>query len=106
MTKQSNLEALFESQLAGADITGYKKELRFIPDRQWKFDFAWPEQKFAVELEGAVHANGRHTRGVGFEEDCHKYNVATLLGWKVFRMTRKHVETGVAFAFVKKMLGK
>ena len=103
MRTPSSLESLFESQLLGAEITGYQREYRFSA-RAWRFDFAWPEYKIAIELEGAVHANGRHTRGTGFEDDCIKYNVALLYGWKVIRATRAHVERGIAFAWVKALL--
>lgn len=30
---------------------------------------------------------GRHQRGSGFAKDAEKYNVASYLGWKVFRIT-------------------
>ena len=103
--KPSSLESLFESQLLGAEITGYQKEFLFC-FRAWRFDFAWPKQKIAIELEGAVHANGRHTRGTGFEEDCHKYNTALMYGWKVIRATRAHVNKGMALAWVRLLLRK
>ena len=38
-------------------------EFRFHPERKWRFDFAWPEHKIAVEQEGGVWIQGRHTRG-------------------------------------------
>src|SRR5579875_2148816 len=53
----------------------------------YRFDFAWPEKKIAVECEGGHWTGGRHVRGYGFEKDCRKYNRAALLGWKVLRFT-------------------
>lgn len=67
-------------------------EHRFASPRRWRFDFAWPEQMVAVELEGGVWTGGRHTRGAGFEADCEKYNEAFALGWRVFRLTGKMLE--------------
>lgn len=64
-----------------------EKEFRFFPKRRWRFDFAIPEIKVAIEIEGGVYTNGRHTRGLGYEKDCEKYNTAILEGWKVFRIT-------------------
>lgn len=64
-----------------------EKEFRFHDKRRWKFDFAMPDLKIAIEIEGGVYTNGRHTRGVGYEKDCEKYNTALLHGWKVFRLT-------------------
>jgi very-short-patch-repair endonuclease len=54
-------------------------------------DFAWPEQKVAVEIEGGVFSGGRHTRGAGFVADCDKYNALAAAGWRLFRFTEKHL---------------
>ncbi len=62
-------------------------EYQFHPKRKWRFDSAWPEKMVAVEFEGGIWTNGRHTRGKGYENDCEKYNNALLLGWRVFRLT-------------------
>ena len=60
-------------------------EHRFHDERRWRFDFAFLEHKVAVECEGGVWSNGRHTRGKGFIEDCSKYSEAAILGWCVIR---------------------
>lgn len=63
------------------------KEYRFHPKRMWRFDYAIPEHKIALEVEGGVWTQGRHTRPKGFLGDVEKYNTATLMGWRVFRTT-------------------
>lgn len=63
------------------------KEFQFHPTRKWRFDYAIPEHKIALEVEGGVWTGGRHTRPQGFLGDIEKYNTATLLGWRVFRTT-------------------
>ena len=63
------------------------KEYRFHPKRMWRFDYAIPEHKVALEVEGGVWTNGRHIRAQGFLGDMEKYNTATLMGWKVLRTT-------------------
>lgn len=83
----SQLERTFETrwrQLGGQPL---EPEYKFHPKRKWRFDFAYPPLKIAIECEGGTWANGRHTRGVGFSRDCEKYNAAALLGWRVFRFT-------------------
>jgi very-short-patch-repair endonuclease len=60
-------------------------EYRFHPTRRWRFDVAFPKAKVAVELDGGVYTQGRHTRGAGFEGDCEKINAALDLGWVVYR---------------------
>ncbi len=71
-------------------------ELRFHPKRKWRFDWAWPEYKLAVEQDGAVHTQGRHTRGTGFIKDMEKLNAAASMGWLVLRYTPDQVRMGVA----------
>lgn len=61
--------------------------------RKWRFDFAWPDLKVAVEIEGGTFSRGggRHGRGGGHHKDCDKYNRATILGWKVLRFSSVHL---------------
>lgn len=61
------------------------KEFRFHPTRRWRFDYAIPEYKIALEVEGGVWTQGRHTRPQGFLGDVDKYNAATVMGWRVLR---------------------
>lgn len=63
------------------------KEYRFHKTRKWRFDYALPSFKIALEVEGGVWSQGRHTRPKGFLGDIDKYNMATLMGWRVFRCT-------------------
>lgn len=96
-------ENLLEAFLRAELITGWEREYHFHPTRKWRFDFAWPAEKVAVEVEGGVWSNGRHTRGSGFIEDCIKYNEAVVLGWKVIRVTTEMVRSGVAIDYIKRM---
>lgn len=70
------------------------REYRFAPPRRWRFDFAYPKRKIAVEIEGGAWTGGAHTRGKHFESDCEKYNTAVVMGWRVFRFTGGMVESG------------
>lgn len=84
----SALEARFDAmwqRIGGPDMV---PEFRFHPLRKWRFDRSHLETKIAVEIEGGIWNNGRHTRGTGFAEDALKYNQAILLGWRVFRLTK------------------
>ncbi|MCJ7928924.1 hypothetical protein [Aeromonas sp. LsrichE-8G] len=69
-------------------------ELLFHPKRKWRFDYAWEEQKLALEVHGGIHSGGRHTRGRGFVEDRAKMNEAALLGWTVIEATPEHIKGG------------
>lgn len=79
-------------------------ELVFAPPRRWRFDLAWPDRMLAVEVDGAVWTQGRHTRGSGFIEDCVKLNTATNLGWRVLRIPGPHVKDGTAIRFLREAL--
>jgi len=73
------------------EITGKEpqSEYKFHPSRKWRFDFAYPESMIAIEVEGGIWVGGRHIHPIGFEKDCEKYNEATRMGWKVFRIPPK-----------------
>lgn len=75
-------------------------EYRFTHPRKWRFDYAWPDQMIAVEIEGGIWSRGRHTRGSGFIKDMEKYNEAGKLGWRVFRFTPQQLQSGEAQAFM------
>ncbi|MDX3878143.1 hypothetical protein [Achromobacter denitrificans] len=100
----SALEERFARDLRALKVLAPQREYRFAPPRMWRFDFAWPEQRFAVEIEGGVWTNGRHTRGSGFVADTEKYNAAALAGWKVLRFTEKSVRDGSAVELVARYL--
>lgn len=63
------------------------REYRFHPTRKWRFDYAVPSYRIALEVEGGVWVQGRHTRPQGFLGDIEKYNTATLMGWRLIRTT-------------------
>ena len=78
-------------------------EYRFHSTRKWRFDFAWPGSKIALEAEGGTWTKGRHTRGKGFADDCEKYNEASLLGWNVYRFTTDMIDDGQAFTMLERV---
>lgn len=80
-------------------------EYRFHPTRKWRFDWAFREHKVAVEQEGAIWVNGRHTRGSGFVKDIEKYNAAAALGWRVLRGTPQQIASGDILPAVQQAIG-
>lgn len=77
------------------------KEYRFHPTRRWRFDYAIPEHKIALEVEGGVWSQGRHTRPQGFLGDIEKYNTAGLMGWRVFRTTPENLYKTATLKLIK-----
>jgi very-short-patch-repair endonuclease len=81
-----------------------EREYFFSPKRKWRFDFAFPDLKIAVEIEGGIWTGGAHTRGKHFESDAAKYNAAAKQGWKVLRYSTAMVERGDAINDVLEMM--
>lgn len=79
-------------------------EHRFDAIRKWRFDLAYPDRMLAIEVDGAVYAGGRHTRGKGFEGDCAKFNEAALQNWRVLRYSSGMVKRGEAVLDLKRAL--
>jgi very-short-patch-repair endonuclease len=70
-------------------------EHKFHPTRKWRFDFALPDYKLAIEIDGGAFLplGGRHGRGMGMVKDCEKYRAAADLGWRVWRFSPKCITT-------------
>ena len=94
--------ALLEIHLKAEHIP-YQREVRFHKTRRWRFDFLVGE-RLAIEVDGAVYAEGRHTRGKGFEGDCEKLNEALILGYRVLRFSTGQVRAGLAIDTIKRVL--
>ena len=80
----SNAFILITKKALGVEFV---EEHKFHPTRKWRFDYALIYAKIAIEVEGGVWSNGRHTRGKGFLGDMEKYNEATSMGWRIIRVT-------------------
>lgn len=100
----SALVDLFLFQCKAIGLPSPTLEHRFHPDRKWRLDVSWPDQKFAVEVEGGTWVNGRHSRGAGFEKDCEKYAEAIALGWRLLRVTGGMVRSGKAVEYAQRIL--
>lgn len=90
-----------------AEHVGHGKGVRARLSRaglkDWRFDFAWIEQKLAVEVEGGG-GMGRHTTAKGFRQDIEKYHQAMAMGWTVYRCDGALVRNGAAVALIDRLL--
>ncbi|MDF3837132.1 hypothetical protein P3W85_29875 [Cupriavidus basilensis] len=98
-------EEVFALHVKAAGLIAPEREYRFDAVRKWRFDFAWPARRLAVEVEGGTWSGGRHTRGAGYKADLEKYNAAATQGWTVLRFTTGQVKTGEALAVVLAAMG-
>lgn len=95
---------IFRAALKHAGLPVPVAEYRFHPTRKWRFDFAWPDALVALEVEGAVWVQGRHTRGSGFVKDMEKYNTAAGMGWRVLRVTPATLPTRTTTDLIRRAL--
>jgi hypothetical protein len=65
----------------------FVREYKFHPSRRWKFDYAIPDKKLAIEYNGIFSNKSRHLTVTGYSGDMEKINQAQLLGWRVLQYT-------------------
>ena len=102
----SDLEELLGQHIKLSGLPVPAREYRFHPRRRWRFDFAWPRYKVAVEIDGGIYNRGRHVRGSGFERDAEKRNAAVMAGWRVLHFTPRHVKSGSAVQAIEYLIRK
>jgi hypothetical protein len=83
------LEHLFASQLLVLEIAPPQREYRFMPNRDFRLDYAWPEKKLAVEVNGMVHRIKER-----FLRDTEKVAYALIHGWIVLPISGDDVRSG------------
>lgn len=84
-------EPVREYRWAALEVGGTGKGLRARLEaaglQDWRLDFAWPDARIALEVEGGVWSRGRHVRPAGFLGDVRKYNTLAMRGWTLLRVT-------------------
>lgn len=100
-----NFKAL-EQVFRGLKLATPVAEHRFHPTRKWLFDYAWPEEKVALEVEGGIwrKGGGAHSRPANIMRDIEKYNAATVLGWRVIRCTPQTLFNNLTIEMVRQLL--
>ena len=79
-------------------------EYPFCSGRRWRFDFAWPDQKVALEVQGGNWKRGRHTRAAALLKEYEKLNAAACLGWRILYAAPADVESGAVYALIRQAL--
>ena len=80
------------------------KEYKFHPERRWRFDFAIPKYKIAIEIDGGVWTYGRHNRASGYIKDMEKMNAAASSGWLVLHFTPQEQYRTATFKLIGKTI--
>jgi very-short-patch-repair endonuclease len=94
---QNDMFTFYIRQKLGVECV---REYRFHPDRQWRFDYAIPSLRIAIEIDGGIWINGRHNRASGYIGDMEKFNAAATLGWVVLKFTPQEQYSRKAFDLI------
>lgn len=84
-------------------------EFKFHPERKWRLDYAWPERKIGLEIEGGIWIRGRsghggaHSLPSNIVRDMEKMNEAQRLGWRIFRFQPRQLKSGEAKDYLKRV---
>ena len=103
---QNETEICFRIYCKAFDLPDVTSEVQFMKTRRFRFDFAFVQDKIAIEVEGGVWIGGRHTRGSGYVKDMEKYNLATIEGWRVLRFTPQQLKQKETYGMIKKLWEK
>jgi very-short-patch-repair endonuclease len=100
-------EQTLAAQLEQAGILFVREVAFAAPLRRWRADFEITDQRppLLVEIEGGVGSISRHLTYLGFSQDCEKYAMAAILGFRVIRATTSQVNEGVALSWIQQALG-
>jgi len=99
------LEEMFALQCEQAGFPAPLREYAAVPGRRFRWDFAWPDKRVLVEINGGTYAHMGHSTGSGIARDYEKSNLAMLAGWRTFVFDRRMVEAGTALDVTAKALG-
>lgn len=86
-------ERVFLANLRSLGVLVPIPEHRFHATRKWRLDYAWPDAKLGLEVEGGVWTLGKHGRGSGIVKDMEKGNALAVAGWRLLRVTPAQLAT-------------
>jgi hypothetical protein len=75
----------------------YSKSKR---SKRYRLDFAHPNSRTGIEIQGGVFNRGRHVTGSGYERDCRKYNLAYTSDWTIFLLTSTMAKDAFWFSLI------
>jgi very-short-patch-repair endonuclease len=98
-----HVDAVLVHLLAEQGLPSPVREHQFDEKRKYRFDYAFLDQKIALEVEGGRwRPHGAHNTGSAIARDCAKYNEAQLQGWMVLRVFPETLHTEETVLLVKR----
>ena len=105
---KSELEETLAYQIRVAGLPIPLREYKAIQGRQFRFDFAWPQEEYRllVEIQGSIWkgVNGAHSSGTGLMRDHEKNNLAVLHGYRVLYANGNTITSGEALAMIERAI--
>lgn len=100
----SDLERALAFQIRAKGLPEPQTEFLAIPGRKFRFDFAYPDQRLLVEVQGSIWKKGGHNTGTGMLRDMEKNNLAILNGWSILYVAEDHITCGQALQWITSAL--
>ena len=92
--------AIFFALLTKAKLPRPVPEFAFHPTRKFRLDWAWPDARLGLEVDGGIWSGGAHGRGTGIVRDQEKTNLAAGLGWRILRVTPSGLCTPTTITYI------
>lgn len=74
--------------------------------REWKFDYAWPKEKVAVEQDGGIGKKLPSHSSIGnIRRDMQKGNEAQRQGWRFIRIEPPQLRQMATIDLIAELLG-
>ena len=98
---RSEIEESMAQQIKLLGLPEPVRQHKYLEDRRYRADFAWPQHKLALEVQGAVHRiTGR------FKAEFERRFLLQLHGWTVIEAGGDEVRSGRAAAWLMAMMEK
>jgi len=103
-------EFLNQLKLYGLPLPTYGQgcelpELTFAPPRRWRFDWAYRQERIAIEYQGGNYTGrGGHNTVKGLRNDYEKFTEAALRDWLLILIDSGSVRDGRAMQWVARAL--
>jgi len=81
-------------------------EYFFSTERLYRLDYAFPEYKIGLEVDGGTWSKERsgHSSGTGLARDREKSTLLATLGWALIRVTPQELMTAKIIETIKKII--
>jgi hypothetical protein len=89
----------FEQQLSAHGFPAPEREYFAIPGRDFRWDYAWPQRRLLVEIQGAQHRIKKM-----FKADIEKRALAMIAGWRCLELDRHSISTERSVEWLRELL--